>query len=350
VQRILVYRLGSIGDFVVALPALHALRRRFPSAEIRLLTGRPVDGREASARSVLDGTGLVADYITYPVATRSLADITALRTAIRRFAPDLLVYLMSPRHLPGVVRDYVFFRLCGIRSQASMPFARELREYLPRNDGSGLRESEAQRLLRCLARMGVSPPAGAEGWDLHLSHAEIAEADAALRAAWRGSLPPDHTLVAMSIGTKQPIKDWGDDNWHAVLGAISRPDRALVLIGAAAERDRSEEVARGWAGPVANLCGLTSPRVSAAAVRQAQAFLGHDSGPMHLAAAVGTRCVVVFSKKNRPGEWFPFGDHHRIFYPPPEASSIMAIRPPEVIAAIEGLLGAAAQAIPARAG
>jgi len=46
----------------------------------------------------------------------------------------------------------------------------------------------------------------------------------------------------------------------------------------------------------------------------ARMYLGHDSGPMHLAAAVGTPCVAVFSSRSLPGEWFPYGDQHRVLY------------------------------------
>ncbi len=44
-------------------------------------------------------------------------------------------------------------------------------------------------------------------------------------------------------------------------------------------------------------------------------FLGNDSGPMHLAAAVDTPAVAVFSRHAKPGIWFPLGNTHRIFYP-----------------------------------
>ena len=106
----------------------------------------------------------------------------------------------------------------------------------------------------------------------------------------------------------------------------------------AEERDRSEEVARGWAGPVLNYCGRATPRVSAALIKRTEMMLCHDSGPMHLAASVGTRCVAVFSKHNHPGQWFPFGSGHKILYPPAEATSIRAIRPQEVIDAAKSIL------------
>jgi ADP-heptose:LPS heptosyltransferase len=54
---------------------------------------------------------------------------------------------------------------------------------------------------------------------------------------------------------------------------------------------------------------------------------------MHLAAAVGTRCIAVFSRHNLPGQWFPFGGGHRVFYPEGPSATILSIRPEEVAAA-----------------
>jgi ADP-heptose:LPS heptosyltransferase len=92
------------------------------------------------------------------------------------------------------------------------------------------------------------------------------------------------------------------------------PEHALVLIGAKEDRRASDEIAAKWRGRVLNLSGELSPRESAAVIQQADLFLGPDSGPMHLAASVGTTCIVVFSARSRPGIWFPFGASHEVIY------------------------------------
>jgi ADP-heptose:LPS heptosyltransferase len=46
----------------------------------------------------------------------------------------------------------------------------------------------------------------------------------------------------------------------------------------------------------------------------AKVFVGHDSGPMHLAAASGTPCVAIFAARNPPGQWFPLGEGHEVLY------------------------------------
>jgi ADP-heptose:LPS heptosyltransferase len=69
-----------------------------------------------------------------------------------------------------------------------------------------------------------------------------------------------------------------------------------------------------WDGPKLNLCGKCTPRESAAVLAGALVFIGHDSGPMHLAAGVGTDCVVIFSARSPRGQWFPLGEGHEVFY------------------------------------
>jgi ADP-heptose:LPS heptosyltransferase len=127
-------------------------------------------------------------------------------------------------------------------------------------------------------------------------------------------------MVAVSIGTKVQAKDWGRENWRLLLGRLARalPGWVLVLVGSEDEGDASEFAAEGWreAGgcAVVNLCGKLTPRESAAAISFARIFIGHDSGPMHLAAAVQVPCVAIFAARNIPRVWFPFGEQHRVIY------------------------------------
>jgi len=128
--------------------------------------------------------------------------------------------------------------------------------------------------------------------------------------------PGRNNFVALSLGTKVEVNDWGVSNWRRLLARLGNryPGLGLLLIGVTEERDLSSNAAAEWRGPVLNLCGVTSPRETAALLGSARLFLGHDSGPVHLAAAVGTCCVAVFSARNLPGVWFPFGADHRVIY------------------------------------
>jgi ADP-heptose:LPS heptosyltransferase len=90
-----------------------------------------------------------------------------------------------------------------------------------------------------------------------------------------------------------------------------------------------------WKGPILNLCGVLAPRQSAAALSRALVFVGHDSGPMHLGAAVGIPCVCMFGNYNRPRRWHPYGTQHRVLH---NTNSVKEIAPSEVFAAVEALI------------
>ena len=304
-ERILIYRLASMGDTIVSLPCFHAIRRRYKTARITLLTSRLMDAGAVSAATLLDGTGLVDQYITYQTSTRALRDLSTVRREIQLFDPDLLIYLMEARGLVRTYRDYAFFRLCGIQRIIGVPFTRDLREYRP-VDGSHLWENEASRLARCIAPLIATDVACEQSWNLCLSDDELSTARQLLRPG---------RLLGLAIGTRRAAKDWGIENWCVVLAAIADPTLGLVLIGAASDRDQFMRVAAGWPGPVIDLCGKTSPRLSAAVIQHLDLLLCHDGGPMHLAAAVGTPCVAVFGAVNRPGEWYPYGSQHKVFHP-----------------------------------
>ncbi len=313
-KRVLVYRLGSLGDTLVALPCFHLVERSFPQAERRLLTNFPVASKAAAAMAVLGSSGLIHSYERYTVGLRNPLHLLALAWRIRRFRPDVLVYLAGARGAATAKRDARFFRwACGSRRMVGVPLTPELQTNLAQPDGT--LEPETARLARTLCSLGDAELARRESWNLRLSAAEVQKADAALQLL--EGLP----FFALSIGTKVQVNEWGRENWRALLGRLARlyPDHGLVLTGAAEEREAIDWVADGWravqgAGPVLNVCGALQPRESAAVFQRAAVFLGHDSGPMHMAATVGTRCVAVFSARHLPRVWYPWGEGHRVIY------------------------------------
>jgi heptosyltransferase III len=312
-KRVLIYRLGSLGDTLIALPALHLVASAFPGAERRMLTNFPVNVKAPPAAAILENSGLVHGYFRYVVGTRSPREVFALWWQLLRWRPDVLVYLGSKRGVESACRDAKFFRLCGISRLIGIPDTQDMQENRWLGDELAL-EPEGARLARNIKELGDAWLDEPGSWDLHLTQAELGRAKEALAAV------AGHPMIAVSVGTKVQSKDWGRENWRALLGRLAAlyPDYALALSGAPQESEASEFAAEGWRGasakPVVNLCGRLTPRESAAAFAQARVFVGHDSGPMHLAAAVQTPCVAIFAARNKPRVWFPYGRQHRVVY------------------------------------
>lgn len=307
-RRILIYRLGSLGDTLVALPALRLVARAFPDVERWMLTNFSASVKAAPMAAVLEGTGLVHGYIEYPLGLRNPRALLALRRRLRAMNADTLVYLAEPRGRLRAWRDAIFFRACGFRHLIGVPYRADKQRL--RQVSHGLYESEGARLARCIAALGDARVDTIDSYLLVLTPLEVEQADAALAAlCGRG-------LINVSIGTKADVRDWEDERWLPLLERLAAryPRYGLVLDGAPSERARCERLAVSWAGRYVNLCGELSLRASAAVLARCRVFIGHNSGPMHLAAAVGTPCVAIFSANYLPGEWFPQGATHHVLY------------------------------------
>jgi len=287
VKKLLIYRMGSLGDTVVALPVFHMLTREFADAERRVLTNKPVNSDAAAIQAVLGDGGFVDGYFSYPHGTRDLGALNDLRKSIRDWGPDLAIFLNEPRGNLVQFRDIVFLKLCGVHNIIGVPATAKLSKYFSLQE-HGLWEAEASRLARCVADVGKVDLDDPKSWSLNFTPAEEQQAQAVL-AGWKGR----DRFIAFSIGAKIDFKSWGDNRWAELLAKISsaHPELGLVFLGGPNDGERSNQAAN------------------------ADVFMGHDSGPMHLAASVGTPSVCVFSTHAKPGIWFPCGLQHRILYP-----------------------------------
>ncbi|MFT5485886.1 MAG: heptosyltransferase-3 [Paracoccaceae bacterium] len=310
-KKVLIHHLGSLGDTAFLMPIFHHLNEIWPDAEKRVLTNFPVAAAAPPLQAVLVNGNFADGYFAYPIGSRNPAALWKLAGDIRAWGPDIAVYANAVKPTLSVIRDGLFLRLCGARGIVGLPLAQRRRRHVFDSD-TGLFERETSRIARALEGLGpidVDRPAGK---NLCLTATEQSAAKQVL-SGWAGA----GKFICFSPGTKQAIKDWTDPNWTSVLERLSasNPQLGIVIVGADGDRARSDALLGCWRGPHLNTCGNISPRVSAAVMSDAVLFLGNDSGPMHLAAAVDTPAVAVFSRHARPGIWFPLGDQHRIFYP-----------------------------------
>ena len=308
---VLVFRIGSMGDSLVAIPALRKVAQDYPSSRILLLTNAPVGGgiKAAPSHQILVGSGLVHDFIEFPSRPASLRSLQLLIARIRAYEPLAAICLCPhDRSVLQNLRDYIFFRLAGIGSIRGLQLTgrasnRRLIEE------TGRYESEPNRLLRAIGADGRT----LSQVDLSLNLTIEERSTATQGLAFAGVNGP---FIAISLGTKLPVKDWGQDRWLSFTEALRTKHGhfALVFLGAAIERDRCDALAALWPGTTLNLCGHLSPRASAAVLERASVFVGHDSGPMHLANACGIPVVSIFSSQELPGVWFPIGNESNVFY------------------------------------
>jgi heptosyltransferase-3 len=311
---LIIFRIGSIGDTVVALPCLHAIARQFAAHRRILLTEQPIAARASSAQTVLTGSGLIDGALHYPAGLTGFATAPELIRRIRATGARTLVYLAPRTQIRQVWRDRLFFRLAGIRTVYGMPVTSG---GLRRRHSDGVMEHESEYLARSLAPE-IPVDLSRSNWDLCLTGAEQGAAATALSV-----LPAGMPIVALAPGAKLATKDWGEANWTALVAAAAawsarggpgKAGVALVTLGAADERELAARILGAWSGARVNLCGRLTTRESAAVLGRCGLLVCHDSGPMHLATTRGTPCLALFGNHNTPRQWFPYGEQHQVIH------------------------------------
>lgn len=310
-KRIVVYRIGHLGDTIIALPAFWAIRRQFADAHLALLSDAHADSKLIIARSVLPERGLFDEWLSYPTdisgvnARRLLGCLSALRAG--RY--DTLVYLAPRTRTPKQVRrDLLFFRAAGVRQF----IGHEGFAPLPGSEKGGLPflEHEADHLLGRLRKAGIQVPERGQGkLELALTAEEQAQADAWLAG---NGLLDGRPLIGIGPGTKWVSKCWAEENF-AILGQELLKDSDLhpIVFGGPEDVALGHRLVHAWGrGSVA--AGALGIRAAAAALQRCYLYVGNDTGTMHLAAAVGTRCVAIFSAIDWPGRWYPYGAGHLV--------------------------------------
>lgn len=328
-QRILVFRIGQIGDTVAALPSLWVLRRHFAGAHIVVLSEIPGEKTHLPPETVLPQNGLVDGFVKYPGGASMKNFIAAWRQIqqLRKQGFDTLVYLTpSERTKKQRLRDQFFFRLCGLKHfLATKGFAENLHSRLP--DGKLVAMvCEADALLERLRLDGLPVPVSGEGcMDLRITETERQRA----KVWWQqkvGPRPGPKGWVAICVGGKTSAQLWPLERYDGVVRLLIEEQGLLpVIIGGREDRETGEKLLSEWG---TGLCaaGELTVRESAALMEGARFYLGNDTGAMHLAAAVGKPCVGIFSARNWPGIWEPYGVGHKVLrFEVPCAGCLLAV-------------------------
>src|SRR6266481_442420 len=288
-NRILVIRGGAIGDFILTLPALKALRDARPQAHMEILGYKHI--------AVLAEKRFYAQAvhsIEYGPLARFFARNTELPAELAdHFASfDLIIsYLYDP--------DRIFetnLRRCGVENLICGP-AR-----IVENAGHA-----ARQLARPIQELGIKVVDLAERIFPSVEDREFAREFLA---------PVSQPIIAIHPGSGSHEKNWPLENWIDLFSPSSRFARleGLVVISGEADEAQTDELQREWKNRDVRFArSLPLPRL--AAVLERSIFIGHDSGISHLAAAAGANCILLFGPTD-PDVWAPMNKNVQILRAP----------------------------------
>ena len=293
-RSVLVVRLGNLGDTVVALPTFHALRRRFADAHMALLTSPTTRGAPSAADVLADDPTFDDLFVYYEDEPRNPAFRRRLRQTVQDWGVDLAVVL--PNNLAGlhnVAKHVAMLGLCGVRRVAGARLVR---------DGENA-TGQVPRLMSLVEPLGAN---GVEAFPwIRLSDAN---------RDWARGMLGDHggrSLVGIQCGAKRPANRWPPERFVAVGRRLMEGGHTRIfLTGGPDEADLVDPIAHAIGEGCVSLAGKTSVAQLAAIGERLDAFVSNDTGTMHVVAAMGTPVVAIFSARDQPHLWYPYGDGH----------------------------------------
>jgi ADP-heptose:LPS heptosyltransferase len=307
-RAILVHHIGAIGDTVVSLPALRAVRRHWPGHRLVLLSN--VTPSTTGPRAVLEGDALVDEFLEYNRRAPRVAllrELARLTVSLVRRRFDAAVSIMpSERAATAIARDRRFFRACGIRQQFGFTPIAEAD-----TQPAGPPAAEWARKLWRLSIDGIPIDTDA------CVEVPLLSLNAAERERGRGlvtGLRAHTPRLAMGIAGACASKGWPLDRFETVGRRARAAGADVLIVGGQREARDADALVAAWGGGV-NTCG-ESVRTMAALLDTCDTFVGVDSGPAHVAAAMGVSTVVVSWAGHTPGLWNPVGDLHTVLRRP----------------------------------
>ncbi|MEI6257061.1 MAG: glycosyltransferase family 9 protein [Planctomycetota bacterium] len=298
-RSIVFVKLSAIGDVLHGVPAAVALKRSFPATRI----GWVVEGRAAD---VLAGHPAIDHLFRLPRGwLKSVRAVRSLRRQLLDFHADVAI------DMQGLLKSAVPTWLSGARMRIghARPESREGSWLVSTHRVPTTAAHVVDRNCDLLAPLGVQPHAASfdmPDWPVSRHRME----------AWLESLRLPSMPIVINPGAGWPSKIWPEDRFAALARAVYDHHglRSIIVWGGAGEHASAERIAAA-AAEATIVAPQTSLQDLGALCRLARLFVSGDTGPLHLAAAVGAPCVGLFGPvpADRNG---PYGSIHTTVEPP----------------------------------
>lgn len=305
-ERILLIRPDHLGDVLLTTPAITALRAAQPSAEIHLLVGPWSADLIANYPEVdLALTLAFPGFSRTPKASWRSPYQLALTSArhLRRISYNSAV-ILRPDHWWGAL----VAKLAGIPERIGYDVA-EVAPFLTTAIDRQQQHAVVQN-LRLVETWtgGIDPEKAVYHYPIHSFDSVYVDG---YLDEW--GIGRAERVICIHPGTGTWVKHWDADKWARVADTLAgQLEAKIVFTGGDHELSLVRRIAQQMAQPACIMAGDTRVGQLAALFRRARVVLGPDSGPLHLAAAVGTATVALYGPAD-PLEFGPWGDpqkHH----------------------------------------
>ncbi len=302
-HRILIVRTDRIGDVLLSTPVIYALRHKYPQAYISIMVA-------PYAKDIVDGNPYLDEVIVYDKEAKHKSVFRSLKFAnrLKKKKFDLAV-ILHPTN-----RVHLLTFLAGIPER--LGYNRKLGFLLTRRREHTKQEGqkhEAEYNLDLLGDLGITGSAR----DLFMPIRDESEQWVEDLFAKEGIKDTDK-ILAINPGASCPSKVWPAKRFAQVAGELARRYNFKILILAGPkDMHLADTIAQEIKGKSINLSGKTSVSQLASILKRCALFISNDSGPVHIASALGTPVISIFGR-NQPGlspkRWGPQGSRDKYLH------------------------------------
>jgi len=302
-KNILVVRLDRIGDVILSTPAIRSIKETFPASRITVMV-RP------HARDIVVGSPFIDGVILYDKdkSQRGIWQMAKLIMDLRRRRFDAAIILHP------TARSHLLACLAGIpvRIGYDKKLGGLLTFALPHEKQRGAKH-EREYVLDLVRLIGC------ETRDTSLFMPKDAGAEERVRALLADAgISEQDPLVVIHPSASCPSKRWPAERFARVADTLIEASGVrVIIVSGEGHRESGDAVQRAMKMKVLNLSGKTTIGELASIMRRSKMLISCDSGPVHIAAAVGTPVVVIFGRSDKglsPARWGPTGERDIVLH------------------------------------
>lgn len=305
IRNILLIQLGDIGDVVLSLPSIRALRENFQKANVIVAV------REKAKELIEDcqwATGVISISKDKRSFVQEIIYQKKFILRLRRYHFDLAIDLRTG------TRGSILAMLSGARQRVGF-YASDGRLWRNRlfthlySPETKTGDHVAERYLSLLVAHNITTDNCEPEIDIPLAKQQIADT-----IFTKAKIPFDRPVIAIQPFSLWRYKEWGMNRYVQLINRlISEYNVSVIIAGSLDEKKRAEEIIKKCQRNTYNLAGETSLGTLAAVLKACSLFIGGDSAGVHIAAAVGTSTVSLFGP-SVSADWAPRGKQHAVVH------------------------------------
>ena len=325
-HNILIVKLSSLGDVIHASPCAQALRELFPTARITWIAEKNFAGLLIGSPALDEVIQVDLDYLRKAPLRDGFAYLGALKKELRSHQFDLVL------DMQGLFKSALVAWMTGCKERFGYGWQREGSWLISQGiSGEHAKDHVIQAYLDVVRFLGS--PVQEPTFPMPDFTEEIKKVEGLLA----GHSVKEKRII-FAPGTSKANKEWPVAHYIALAKLLTTDGWNVVVVGGKSDADKGRQLAEALGKNVVDLTGKTNLKELAALLAGAALFVSGDTGPLHIAVAVGVPIIALYGP-TRPERTGPYGKQATVLRAPKEAGCLMAaITPRDVYCACKTTL------------